>query len=83
MYHIYTKQIGNTWHCFGTIQGYDHSFDGVDIHSAQSKMREFIAKRSIESGCTWHEPTEYVWDIQAPKLDPYAIRYQRHRLDYL
>lgn len=55
--HIYTKQVCDKWHCFGTIQGYDHSFSGLTLDSAQNQMRRKI-KKMKESDCKWYSPEQ-------------------------
>lgn len=55
--HVHFKQIKGTWYCFGTIAGYDYSFDGVTVDAAKLKMMDLLQKKKINPETVkWHEP---------------------------
>lgn len=63
MIKIQTRQNrhGNWW-CNGTIDGYDHSFEGKKIQEAQEQMLDLLKKKSIPLERTkWELPRLYDW----------------------
>jgi hypothetical protein len=81
MIHIETKRVRKVWYCFGTIQGYDHSFNGLSMGSAQRQMNEMLERKQIKAEeCIWEEPKEF--DTQPQRPQP-VIGIIIARLDYL
>jgi hypothetical protein len=63
--------------CFGTIQGYDHSFESVNLDEAENRMKDLLKRRGItehtlERDLTIPKPyaksKETIWSLR-PKLD--------------
>lgn len=44
---INTKRVGDKWYCFGTIDGYDESFEGSTQKEAEGKMRVLLLRKGI------------------------------------
>lgn len=53
---IGTKRVGDTWYCYGTINGYDESFKGSSQREAQIQMRLLLMDKGLEA--KW-EDVEY------------------------
>jgi hypothetical protein len=81
MYHIETKRVRKIWYCFGTIKGYDHSFNGGTIESCQRQMKEMLERKQIkDEKCVWEEVKEY---DEPPKQEHLGGITRPPRLDYL
>ena len=81
MIQIETKRVRKVWYCFGTIQGYDHSFKGGSVESCQRQMKELLERKQIkDEECLWEETEEY---DDPPKQEHLGGITRPPRLDYL
>lgn len=55
---IETKRVNRKWFCFGTINGYDHSFEGTTKVEAQDQMRDLLKRLGITEA-QWEHDREY------------------------
>ena len=55
--HVYFKKLNGKWYCYGTIAGYDYSFDGLTIDAARIQMIDLLKRKAIDiDSVKWHEP---------------------------
>lgn len=71
MVHIHTKENKKgKWYCFGTVQGYDYSFEDFTIETVRNQMRKLLQKLCVPvMNIKWHEPKTYdeIIKSQPPK----------------
>jgi phage-related protein len=79
MIHLYVRQNNRgAWWCNGTINGYDHSFEGT-LESCQIQMASFLTKKGIAvKDVVWHEPRLYPKVLVVPQP---PVTYMRWRID--
>lgn len=80
--HIYYKIIKGVYYCFGTLNGYDYSFEGNTIHVAVEKMKAKVSELFLANKVTWHieHPTS-VSDGEEIIKPP--VTYKKNRIDNL
>jgi hypothetical protein len=54
--HIYTKKLRSKWYCYGTVEGYDHSYDGDTQDEAEMQMIAVLEKRGLIDQAVFNDP---------------------------
>lgn len=74
---INKKRVGARWYCFGTIDGYDHSFEGDNEYIVCWHMRQLLNKKGI-TDAKW-EPTQY---YEATKIEKFVSPINLNGIDF-
>lgn len=69
MTYIFVKQNRrNNWWCYGTINGYDKSFEGNTQNAVKQKMIQYLKKQKVDmEQVKWFEPNYYQHDKNIPE----------------
>lgn len=54
-----TKKIGKLWYCYGTQDGYDHSFCSDNEYHAIELAKKIMENRGVLSECEFPTPAKY------------------------
>lgn len=82
---VITKLLRGKWYCSGTIDGYDHCFDGNTVDEAQSQMRALIDLKFLQGRISGNVEWEAIKIIEESKQtvpEPPYVGYASMRIDH-